>query len=101
MPDDAMRLTEHPRAQRDIRRAKGGAGLVVFVVVVLLSLRAGLTPDAALARALPAGITAYLLAWAATVTVWRQLAVAELEAAHARRSARIEQASGELAADNA
>ena len=94
-----MRLTEHPRASSGIRRAKGGAGLAAFVLVVLLSLRAGLTPDDALLRALPVAVVAYLLAWAAAITIWRQLALAELEAARARHDARAAQARGELAAD--
>jgi uncharacterized membrane protein YccC len=94
-----MRLTEHPRARAGIRRAKGGAGLGVFVIVLLLSLRAGLTPDAALGRALPAGVAAYIFAWGAAVTIWRQIALAELEAVRARHEARREQALRELAAD--
>ena len=94
-----MRLTDHPRARDGIRRAKGGSGLGAFVLVLLLSIRAGLTPDAALGRALPAGVLAYLFAWAAAVTVWRQIALAELEAVRARREARLEQAARELAAD--
>ncbi len=99
MAREEMRLTEHPRAREGIRRAKGAAGLAAFVLVALLSVRAGLTPDEALGRALPAGVVAYGLAWAAAVTIWRQLALAELEAARARREARVEQARRELAAD--
>lgn len=94
-----MRLTEYPRASNAIRRTKGGAGLGVFVLVVLLSLRAGLTPDDAVLRALPVAVVAYLLAWAAAITIWRQLALAELEAARARRDARVAQAHGELTGD--
>ncbi len=87
-----MRLSEHPRARAGIRRAKGGAGLAIFLLVGLLSLRAGLpTGDAAL-RALGAGVVAYFLAWGVAVTVWRQVALAELEAARERREARLEAA---------
>lgn len=84
-----MRLTEHPRARAGIRRAKGAAGLVVFLLTGLLALRAGLPgPDAAI-RALVAGIGAYFVAWGVAVTVWRQLALAELETARERREARL------------
>ena len=98
-PPGGMRLTEHPRAQAGIRRAKGKAGLAVLALVLLLSLRAGLTADAALARALPAGVAAYLIAWATAITVWRQLALGELEAARARRDARVEATRHQAAAD--
>lgn len=84
-----IRLSEHPRATAGIRRAKGMAGLLVFLIVGLLSLRAGILPGEAAARALGAGIVAYLLAWGAAVTVWRQIALAELEQARRRREARI------------
>lgn len=92
-----MRLSEHPRACNGIRRAKGAAGLATFFLVVLLSMRSGGTPDGAIMRALPFGVVAYLLAWAAAVTVWRQVALGELEAARTRREARLAQARGELA----
>ena len=85
-----MRLSEHPRAKAGIRRAKGAAGLGAFLLVGLLSLRAGLpTPDAAI-RALLGGVVAYFLAWRIAVTVWRQIALAELEGARRRRQERID-----------
>jgi len=45
-------------------------------------------PEAAL-RGLAAGVGAYFLAWYVGVTVWRQLAQAELEQARRRREARM------------
>lgn len=84
-----MRLSEHPRAKAGIRRAKGAAGLTVFLLAGLLALRAGLTPPEAGLRALGAGVAAYFVAWGVAVTVWRQLALGELEAARARREARL------------
>jgi len=84
-----MRLSEHPRARAGIRRAKGVAGLLGLIVVALLSRRAGLPwPDAAV-RGLGAGVIAYFLAWGVAVTVWRQIAIGELEVARARREARL------------
>ena len=84
-----MRLSDHPRARAGIRRAKGGAGLLIFLLVGLLSLRAGLPVADAGLRALGAGVVAYFLAWGVAVTVWRQVALAELEAARERREARL------------
>lgn len=84
-----MRLTEHPRARAGIRRTKGWAGLAGFLLVGLLSLRAGLPEPEAVLRGLAAGIAAYLLAWFVAVTVWRQLALAELEQARRRRETRL------------
>ena len=84
-----MRLSEHPRATAGIRRTKGAVGLAAFLLVGLLSLRAGLpAPDAAI-RGLISGIVAYFLAWGVAVTVWRQIALAELEQARSRRQERL------------
>jgi len=84
-----MRLSEHPRARAQIRRAKGWAGLAALLLVGLLSVQAGVPrPEAAL-RGLAAGVGAYFLAWYVGVTVWRQLAQAELEQARRRREARM------------
>lgn len=99
-----IRVSDHPRAQGQIRRAKGLAGFWTFVLVALLAHRAGLAPDAALARALPAGLAAYLVAWFAAVTVWRHLVLAELDALRARREARVAEQHEQvrrLAADTA
>ena len=84
-----MRLSDHPRARAGIRRAKGIAGLGTFLVVGILALRAGILAPEALVRALVAGLAAYWLAWGVAVTVWRQIALGELEAARRRREARL------------
>lgn len=84
-----IRLTDHPRARASIRRVKGAAGLGAFGLILLLCLRAGLLPAEAGVRALVGGIVAYFLSWRIAVTVWRQIALGELEAARERRAARI------------
>lgn len=84
-----IRLSKHPRARAGIRRAKGTAGLAAFLLVGLLALRAHLpAPDAA-ARALLGGVVGYFIGWGVAVTVWRQIALAELEAARRRREERL------------
>lgn len=97
-----LRLTDHPRAQRHISTVKGWSGLVGFALGALLSRRTGLPIEDALLRGLIAGTGAYLVAWALGVTVWRQLARAEVdhmrrlfEAAHAQAQAEAERLQAE------
>jgi hypothetical protein len=77
--DDGIRLSRHPRARRQIGMAKSWGGLGAFVLVVVLSKRAGLPTADALLRGLAGGIAGYVVAWMIAVTVWRHLALAELE----------------------
>jgi hypothetical protein len=71
----------HPRAAAQVRRAKGFGGVLFFLITAFLSYRAQVPPDQVLMRALVGGIGGYLLAWMCSVTVWRQLVLAELKAA--------------------
>lgn len=80
----AITLAEHPRAVRAIARAKGWGALCGFVVGGYLSLPTHTLAQAGF-RALLAGIVCYVAAWAATVFVWRRLAVAELRGAQHER----------------
>lgn len=79
--ETAVSLAAHPRARSQIRRAKGWGGLVGFVLTAYLSLSASVPVVQAGERALAAGLVGYLVGWAASVTVWRQLVVAELRLA--------------------
>jgi len=83
-PDLRPRLSAHPRATRQIREAKAWAGLVGFVLVALLSMQAGLPLFDAGVRALLAGLACYVAGWALAVTVWRQMARAEVRMAEQR-----------------
>jgi hypothetical protein len=91
-------VTAHPRASRSVRRVRAAAGLAGFLIALLLSLRSGVPAWDATARALIAGVALHLAGWAIAVAVWRQLILAELQAAHDRRAerarARAELASG-------
>lgn len=78
-----VRLCDHPRATRQIDLARGWAGIATLAAVWLLSLRAGVPVLEAGLRALLAAVAAYVAVWALAVLVWRQLAVAEVRAAHA------------------
>jgi hypothetical protein len=77
----AISVAAHPRAARAIRKAKGYGGLGGFALGLILSLRAGVPAADAALRGIEAGLGGYLALWFAAVMVWRQLAVAELEAA--------------------
>jgi uncharacterized membrane protein YccC len=77
--DDGIRLSSHPRARRGIAQAKGWGGLGAFALVVFLSLRAGVPTADAVLRGMLGGIIGYVVGWVIAVTVWRQIALAELE----------------------
>lgn len=72
------RLSQHPRAKRQIREAKGWGGIVGFVLVAWLSMQAHLPLFDAGLRALAAGIACYVIAWAFAVAIWRHVAQAEI-----------------------
>ena len=74
-----IQLTAHPRARRHIAKAKGWGGLLGFNLVLFMSLRAHSDPFDAGLHALLGGVGLYLLGWAAAVTIWREVAVAEVE----------------------
>ena len=95
--DDAggIRLSRHPRARRDIRRAKGWGGLAAFIIVFWLGHRAGLATADAVVRALLGGVVGYVLAWAGAVAVWKHVALAEMEEAKRRIRAEYERLEAE------
>ncbi|HXE44823.1 MAG TPA: hypothetical protein VN635_06470 [Conexibacter sp.] len=80
-------VADHPRAGVHVARAKAWGGLGGFLLVAVLSLRAGAPVDAALLRALAGGVVGYVAIWTAAVFVWRHLVVAELRAVRSHRAA--------------
>jgi hypothetical protein len=87
-----IRLSEHPRARRQIRQAKAWAALAAAALAAYVSWHGGATfVDTAL-RAILWGTIAYLVAWACAQQIWRQLALAELRAAERRALARMREA---------
>jgi hypothetical protein len=100
-------LKAYPRAAASIRRVRGWCGLVGFALVALFCLRAGMAlPDAVL-RGLAGGAFAHFAGWFVAIKLWRQITLAELEAARERHEARVEEikrraveeATARLAAD--
>jgi hypothetical protein len=88
-----IRLSAHPRARRHIAIAKGWGGLIAFVVVLKLARGAGLPWPDAIERGVLGGIVGYLAAWMIVQTIWRHIALAELEDLRRRLIARAEIAS--------
>ncbi|MGO9322888.1 MAG: PilZ domain-containing protein [Solirubrobacteraceae bacterium] len=73
---DGPSVATHPRAARQVARAKGWAGLAGFLVGGYMSLPTN-TLTAVVIRALVAGTVCYLAAWACALFVWRQLVMFE------------------------
>lgn len=86
-------IATHPRASAGVGKAKGWGGLAGFAITAVLSFKAQVPFVQALERALLFGLGGYLLAWALSLFVWRQLMLAEQRAAVAelerRRAAAI------------
>jgi hypothetical protein len=74
-----IRLSAHPRARRHIGMAKGWGGLIAFLLALKLSRGAALPWPDAIERSVVAGVIGYLAAWAIAQTIWRHIALAELE----------------------
>lgn len=87
---DGIRLSAHPRARRHIAIAKGWGGLIAFIVVLKLARGAGLPWPDAIGRSVLGGVVGYLAAWMIVQTVWRHIALAELEALRRRLVGRAE-----------
>ena len=80
----AIRISNHPRAQRSINVVKSYAGLGAFLFAGYSSWHAGNEFIDVATRALMWGVAAYVLVWALAVQVWRHLAIAEVRAAEKR-----------------
>lgn len=90
-----IRLSAHPRARRHIGMAKGWGGIIAFLLVLKLSRGAGLPWPDAIERALVGGIVGYLTLWMIAQTIWRHIALAELEDLRKRLIAKAEEQQAE------
>ncbi|HEX4760646.1 MAG TPA: hypothetical protein VH256_07595 [Thermoleophilaceae bacterium] len=75
---DDVKVSSHPRAARQIRRAKGWGGLAGFALMAWFSWRSGTDFVHLGLRALLGGMVTYVATWAAAVYIWRQVALAEV-----------------------
>jgi hypothetical protein len=78
-----IKVSAHPRAAGQIRKAKAWGGLAGFAVMAWFSWRSGTDFVHLGLRAVVGGMIAYVAVWAAAVYSWRQIAVAEIRG-HAR-----------------
>lgn len=75
---DDIKVSSHPRAQAQIRRWKGRGGMAGFALMAWLSWRSGTDFVHLGLRAILGGLATYMAVWAASVYIWRQIAVAEI-----------------------
>src|SRR4051794_4559661 len=79
-----VKISSHPRASAQIRRARAYGGIAGFILIAWLSWRSGTDFVHLGVRALLGGASGYLAIWAAAVQIWRQVAIAEVrQRAHA------------------
>jgi hypothetical protein len=88
---DGIRLSAHPRARRHIAIAKGWGGLIAFLLVLKISRGAALPWPDAIGRAVVGGVIGYLSMWIIAQTIWRHVALAELEDLRRRLIAKAEE----------
>src|SRR4051812_13563397 len=104
-PVQSASISAHPRAKQSIRRVRARVGFGVFLLVLVVGQRSGLTWFDATWRALIAGVVANVIAWRCAIYVWRHALIAELrnaeEAYAERRRAAIEAAEKRAAAAKA
>lgn len=98
---NGIRLSEHPRARRHIAIAKGWGGLIAFAVVLKISRGAAVPWPDAIGRAVVGGVIGYITLWVIAQTIWRHLALAELEDLRRRLIARSEDQAAAHRAANA
>jgi hypothetical protein len=94
-----IRLSAHPRARRHIGMAKGWGGLIAFLLVLKLSRGAALPWSDAVERAVIGGVIGYVVAWAIAQTIWRHIALAELEQLRRKLVTTAERQAAERAAE--
>jgi len=103
-PETLVSLSQHPRAQAGIRRARTRAALVAFIAVFVLNVVGDQELFDAVWRALLAGIVVNVVVWRCAIVVWRHIVLTELQqvAEHRQEQMRAhEERMQKLAADNA
>jgi hypothetical protein len=80
-PEPYSSIATHPRASGSVKRARARTGLIAFAIAAILSFKANVPIDQVGMRALAAGAAGYMIAWWASMQVWRHLMIAEQKAA--------------------
>lgn len=71
-------LDDHPKARRSIEQTRSWAALLTFALGSLLSIQAGSSVFDGVVRGLVAGVVMFVLTWAVSVMVWREIVRAEI-----------------------
>lgn len=77
-------IDDHPRARRSIEQTRSWAALLTFAFGSMLSIQAGSTVFDGVLRGLVAGVVMFILTWAVSVMVWREIVRAEILQARER-----------------
>jgi hypothetical protein len=95
--ESTVSVAAHPRAKASVRRARARTALAAFVIVLLMSLHAGVPGQEAVLRAVLGGLVGNLVGWFCALAVWRAIVVQEVrlveDARRARARARAEAAA--------
>jgi hypothetical protein len=95
--DEHVRLSTHPDAVASVKRTRARCGLGGFVGVLALCLLAHVPIDAAVFRALLAGIACHLVGWWAAIAIWRSVIRMQVQQAAEAYNARIRKAHQDAA----
>ena len=71
-------VAAHPRAKASVRRVRARTALAAFVIVLLMSLHAGVPGQEAVMRAIAGGLAGNLVGWFCALAVWRAIVVQEV-----------------------
>ena len=80
-----LNVKSHPRAAASVRRTRARVGAASFGLAAVASHLAGASTFDVGMRALGAGFVGLYVGWAAAVTVWRHILIAELRVDLGRR----------------
>lgn len=85
-------IDDHPKARHSIEQIRSWAALLTFAFGSMLSIQAGSTLFDGIVRGLVAGVIMFVLAWAVSLMVWREIVRAEIHQARKLVRERREQA---------
>ncbi len=71
-------IDDHPKARRSIETTRSWAAILTCTLGALLSIQAGSTVFDGILRGIVAGSVMFLLAWAVSLMVWREIVRAEI-----------------------
>jgi type VI protein secretion system component VasK len=95
--EPTVSIAAHPRAKASVRRTRAGTALAAFVIVLVMSMHAGVPGQEAVMRAVIGGLVGNVIGWFCALAVWRAIVVQEVrlveQARRERARARAEAAA--------